>query len=198
MSKVGRVILVVVIFTLIVVALKGCSTYNKMVRLDEEAKKEWANVENVYQRRADLIPNLIGTIKGSSNFEQSTLQGVIEARAKATSVNIDANNLSEEKMAQFQAAQGELNTALSRLLVTIERYPELKTTEQFRAMNDELAGTENRIANERRNYNAAVQKYNAYIRSFPQTVFARIFGFTGKAQFTADPEANKRPVVDFS
>lgn len=198
MNKTAKVILIILGILLLFFVFKGCSSYNTMVVLDEEVKRQWANVENVYQRRADLIPTLVGTIKGSSDFEQGTLTGVIEARAKATSVNIDASNLNEENMAQFQAAQSEFSTAISRLLVTIERYPDLKTTEQFRDMLAELSGTENRIANERMKFNTAAQAYNKYIRRFPQIIFARLLGFDAKAYFKSDTGSAKRVEVDFS
>lgn len=198
MSKAVKVVLTFVVILLIIFLFRGCSVYNKMVTLDENVLRQWANVENVYQRRADLIPTLIGTIKGSSSFEQGTLTGVVEARAKATAVNIDASKLNEENMAQFQAAQGEFSSAISRLLVTIERYPDLKTTQQFRAMLDELAGTENRIAQERTKYNAMAQTYNMYIRRFPQLIFARLLNFSPKAYFQSDTEASRRVEVNFS
>ena len=198
MKGIGKFLLTVFILLIVIFAIQGCRSYNKMVAFDEQVKNQWGDVENVYQRRADLIPSLVGSIKGSSNFEQETLTGVIEARAKATAVNVDASKLSEENMAQFQAAQGEFSSAISRLLVTIERYPDLKTTQQFQAMLDELAGTENRIATERKKFNETAQAYNRYIRRFPQLIFAKLFGFQATAYFKADTGASKRVEVDFT
>jgi LemA protein len=171
--------------------------YNKMVSLDEGVTSQWANVENVYQRRMDLIPNLVNTVKGYANFEQQTLVQVIEARAKATSVTIDPTNLTQANLKQFQAAQGELSGALSRLLVTIERYPDLKANQNFLDLQAQLEGTENRIAVERRKFNEMVQAYNSYIRSFPRVIYAGWFGFEKKAYFEADEGAKEVPKVDF-
>lgn len=172
--------------------------YNHMVSLDEGVTSQWANVENVYQRRMDLIPNLVNTVKGYADFEQQTLTQVIEARAKATQVTIDPTNLNESNIQQFQQAQGELSSALSRLLVTIERYPDLKANQNFLELQAQLEGTENRIAVERRKFNESVQSYNSYIRSFPRVIYAGWFGFEKKAYFEADPAAQKAPQVDFS
>jgi LemA protein len=172
--------------------------YNRMVSLDEGVTSQWANVENVYQRRMDLIPNLVNTVKGYADFEQQTLTQVIEARAKATQVTIDPTNLNEANIQQFQQAQGELSSALSRLLVTIERYPDLKANQNFLELQAQLEGTENRIAVERRKFNESVQSYNSYIRSFPRVIYAGWFGFEKKAYFEADPAAQKAPQVDFS
>lgn len=181
---------------LMVPFLSSCG-YNKMVSLDEGVTSQWANVENVYQRRMDLIPNLVNTVKGYANFEQQTLTQVIEARAKATSVTIDPTNLTEANLKQFQAAQGELSGALSRLLVTIERYPDLKANQNFLDLQAQLEGTENRIAVERRKFNEMVQAYNSYIRSFPRVIYAGWFGFEKKAYFEADEGAKQVPKVDF-
>lgn len=172
--------------------------YNKMVSLDEGVTAQWANVENVYQRRMDLIPNLVNTVKGYADFEQQTLTQVIEARAKATQVTIDPTNLNEANMQQFQQVQGELSSALSRLLVTIERYPDLKANQNFLELQAQLEGTENRIAVERRKFNEMVQSYNSYIRSFPRIIYAGWFGFEKKAYFEADQSAKEAPKVDFS
>jgi LemA protein len=171
--------------------------YNKMVSLDEGVTSQWANVENVYQRRMDLIPNLVNTVKGYANFEQQTLTQVIEARAKATSVTIDPTNLNEASLKQFQQAQGELSGALSRLLVTVERYPELKANQNFLELQAQLEGTENRIAVERRKFNEVVQSYNSFIRSFPRIIYAGWFGFEKRAYFEADAGAKEVPKVDF-
>ncbi|HCX98932.1 MAG TPA: LemA family protein [Bacteroidales bacterium] len=172
--------------------------YNKMVSLDEGVTSQWANVENSYQRRMDLIPNLVSTVKGYADFEQQTLIGVIEARSKATQVTIDPTNLTESNMQQFQQAQGELSGALSRLLVTIERYPDLKANQNFLELQAQLEGTENRIAVERRKFNEIVQSYNSYIRSFPRVIYSGWFGFEKKVYFEADQGARQAPQVDFS
>ena len=172
--------------------------YNKMVSLDEGVISQWANVENSYQRRMDLIPNLVSTVKGYADFEQQTLIGVIEARSKATQVTIDPTNLNESNMQQFQQAQGELSGALSRLLVTIERYPDLKANQNFLELQAQLEGAENRIAVERRKFNEIVQSYNSYIRSFPRVIYSGWFGFEKKVYFEADQGARQAPQVDFS
>ena len=168
-----------------------------MVSLDEGVSAQWANVENVYQRRMDLIPNLVNTVKGYADFEQQTLTQVIEARAKATQVTIDPTNLTEANMQQFQQAQGELSGALSRLLVTVERYPDLKANQNFLELQAQLEGTENRIAVERRKYNEIAQSYNAYIRSFPRVIYAGWFGLERRPYFEADQGARDVPTVEF-
>ena len=157
----------------------------------------WAQVENQYQRRADLIPNLVNTVKGYADFEQETLTEVIEARAKATSINVDAGELNPQQVQQFQEAQEQLSGALSRLLVTVERYPELKANQNFLELQAQLEGTENRIATERMRFNEAVQAYNAYIRQFPQTVIAGWFDFEKKGYFEAESGAEEAPTVTF-
>ena len=168
-----------------------------MVRLDENVKGKWGNVQNDYQRRNDLIPNLVSTVKGAANFEQTTLTNVIEARAKATSVQVDANNLTPEKIAQFQQAQGQVSSSLSRLLAVVENYPDLKATQNFRDLQAQLEGTENRIKVSRNDFNAAVQDYNSTIRRFPNTLFAGMFGFSTKGYFQSEPGAEKAPAVKF-
>lgn len=182
----------------IAVPLFSSCGYNKMVSLDEGVTSQWANVENSYQRRMDLIPNLVSTVKGYADFEQQTLVQVIEARSKATQVTIDPTNLNESNMQQFQQAQGELSGALSRLLVTIERYPDLKANQNFLELQAQLEGTENRIAVERRKFNEIVQSYNSYIRSFPRVIYSGWFGFEKKVYFEADQGASQAPKVDFS
>lgn len=164
--------------------LTGCG-YNTMVQMDEAVTAQWSQVENAYQRRADLIPNLVSTVKGYANFEQQTLTQVIEARAKATSVNINPENLNAESIQQFQAAQDGLSSALSRLMVVVEQYPELKANQNFLDLQAQLEGTENRIAVERRKFNESTQGYNTYIRKFPQLIVASIFGFDKKEYFEA-------------
>lgn len=168
-----------------------------MVSQDENVKAKWAQVENVYQRRADLIPNLVTTVKGAANFEKETLTQVVEARAKATSVVIDPNNLTPEAIAQFQAAQGALTGSLSRLMATVEAYPELKANQNFLELQAQLEGTENRITVERRAFNEATQEYNTTVRSFPNNLMAGIFGFKQKGLFKADAGAEKVPEVQF-
>ncbi|MGP1460428.1 MAG: LemA family protein [Bacteroides sp.] len=196
--KIVKTIVILLVIVLVFMLFRGCSAYNKMVKLDETVSHQWGLVENAYQRRADLIPSLVSTIKGSSSFEQGTLTGVIEARAKATSVNIDASQLTEQNIQAFQAAQGQLSSALSRLLVTIERYPDLKTTQQFQDMLASLEGTENRIALARNEYNESVQTYNSYIRRFPQLIFARLFDFDVRGYFKSESGAERRVDIDFS
>jgi len=171
--------------------------YNKMVDLDEQVSSSWSQVENVYQRRADLIPNLVNTVKGYAAHEQETLEGVIEARSKATSVNIDPANLTPETIQQFNQAQEGLSSALSRLMVVVERYPDLKANQNFLDLQAQLEGTENRIATERRKFNETTQTYNAYIRKFPQVIYSGWFGFDKKSYFEAQQGAEKAPEVQF-
>ena len=177
-------------------SLSSCG-YNTMVQKDENVEAQWANVQNAYQRRADLVPNLVNTVKGAANFEQETLTRVIEARAKATSVNISPDNLTPENIERFQQAQGELSGALSRLLVSVERYPELKANQNFLELQAQLEGTENRIAVERRKFNESVQDYNSYIRSFPRNFIAGMFDFEKKGYFEAEASAQQAPKVEF-
>jgi len=172
-------------------------TYNKMVPLDENVATAWSQVENQYQRRADLIPNIVNTVKGYADFEKETLTQVIEARSKATSVNISAENLNEQTMAQFQQAQDGLSSALSRLMVVVERYPDLKANQNFLELQAQLEGTENRIANERMKFNEATKTYNVYIRKFPARIFAGLYGFEQKPYFKAQEGADKVPEVKF-
>jgi LemA protein len=168
-----------------------------MVEKQETVSEAWSQVENVYQRRSDLIPNLVNTVKGYADFEKETLQGVIEARAKATSVNVDASNLNEQNIQQFQQAQQGLTSALSRLMVVVERYPDLKANQNFLQLQSQLEGTENRIAVERRRFNEQVKEYNAYIKKFPQVTLAGMYGFEQKGYFEADAGAEKAPEVKF-
>lgn len=171
--------------------------YNNLVTQDEGVKTAWSQVENQYQRRADLIPNLVNTVKGYAAHEKNTLEGVMNARAKATQTTIDPTNLNEETMKQYQAAQGELSNALSRLMVVVERYPELKANENFRELQVQLEGTENRITVERKRFNEVAQGYNTYVRTFPNNILSGIFGFQAKAYFTAEAGAEKAPQVEF-
>ena len=171
--------------------------YNKMVDMDEQVTSSWAQVENVYQRRADLIPNLVNTVKGYASHEKETLTGVIEARSKATSVNIDPSKLTPQTLQQFNQAQEGLSSALSRLMVVVERYPDLKANQNFRDLQAQLEGTENRIAVERRKFNETTKTYNAYIRKFPQLIYSGWFGFEKKTYFEAQQGADKVPEVSF-
>jgi LemA protein len=176
----------------------GCSGYNTMVSQDQNVKGKWGNVQSEYQRRSDLIPNLVSTVKGAADFEKSTLEAVVSARAKATATTIDPANLTPENIAKFQQAQGELSGALSRLLVTVERYPDLKANQNFRDLQAQLEGTENRIKVSRNDFNAAVQTFNTTVKSFPNNIFAGMFGFKEKGYFAADAGAEKAPTVDFN
>ena len=170
--------------------------YNSLVDLDEGVTSAWAQVENVYQRRADLVPNLVATVKGAADFERETLESVVEARSKVGQTNFEGVP-SAEQLGQFQAQQDALSSALSRLLVVVERYPELKATEAFRDLQVQLEGTENRIAVERRRFNEVARDYNAAVRKFPAVMVARMMGFEQKPYFEADSDADQAPVVDF-
>ncbi|WP_215225592.1 LemA family protein [Echinicola shivajiensis] len=181
----------------IFVYTKAVGTYNQFVKTEENINGKWAEVETQYQRRSDLIPNLVNTVKGYAEFEQETLQGVIEARAKATSVNINADELTPEKIAQFQQAQDQLSGSLSRLLVAVERYPDLKANQNFLDLQAQLEGTENRIAVARRNFNESVQSYNSNLRTFPNNIFAGWYGFDKKGYFEATEGAENAPSVEF-
>jgi len=196
--KSRSLVLIVIVAFILILGGCGCSGYNKMISLDENVKAKWANVQSDYQRRADLVPNLVSTVKGAANFEQETLTKVIEARAKATSVNINADNLTPEKIEQFQKAQGELGGALSRLLVVAEQYPQLQATQNFKDLQAQLEGTENRIKVSRNDFNSAVQEYNSVVRRFPNNLFAGMLGFKVKEGFKADAGAENAPKVDFS
>jgi LemA protein len=184
-------------FGFVVLLSQSSCGYNQMVNLDEGVKNQWANVQNAYQRRSDLIPNLVNTVKGAANFEKETLTQVIEARSKATSMQISPENLTPENIQKFQAAQNQLSGALSRLMVTVEKYPDLKANQNFLELQAQLEGTENRISVERMKFNEAVKGYNGYIRSFPNNIFAGMFGFQPKGYFEADPAAQKAPSVQF-
>ena len=175
----------------------GTKVYNQMVTLQEGVTSQWGNVETQYQRRADLIPNFVNTVKGAAAFEQETLTQVIEARAKATQVTIDPTKMTAENMQQFQAAQGELSSALSRLMVVVEKYPELKATQNYRDLQIELEGTENRISVERRKFNEVALSFNTYIKRFPQNLLSGMFGFTARPYFESMEGAEKAPQVQF-
>ena len=177
-------------------SLSSCS-YNSMVQMDENVKAKWGAVQSQYQRRTDLIPNLVATVKGAANFEKSTLTDVIEARAKATAVQVDPTKLTPESIAKFQAAQGQLSSALGRLMVVTENYPTLKSNENFLGLQAQLEGTENRINVARLDFNTAVQDYNSKIRSFPANLTAKMFGFSEKGYFQAEAGADKAPKIQF-
>lgn len=192
-----RIGLLVVVAIIVIVGFLGCNGYNGLVKQDESVKKAWNNVQAEYQNRSDLVGNLVNTVKGAANFEQKTLTDVIEARAKATSVNINADNLTPEKIAEFQAAQGQLSGTLSRLLATVEAYPTLRATENFTKLQGQLEGIENNIKNSRKIFNDEVNVYNTKVRSFPMNIFGGMFGFKPKEGFKADAGAEKAPEVKF-
>ncbi|WP_369974460.1 LemA family protein, partial [Pedobacter sp. HMWF019] len=192
-----KIVLIAVGVLVILLAFAGCNGYNSMVKLDVDVQAKWNQVETQYQRRADLIPNLVNTVKGAAKFEQSTLTAVTEARAKATQITVDPTKLTPENIEKYQAAQGQVSQALGRLLMVTENYPELKATEQFRDVSAELAGTENRIAVARKDFNESIQVYNTKVRSFPNNIFAGLFGFGQKAGFKADAGAQNAPKVEF-
>ena len=196
MSKLTKILIIVGIIA--VVILWGVRIYNNMVKLDEETQQAWAQVENAYQRRADLIPNLVKTVQGAAEYEKGTLEGVIEARSKATSVQVDPSKLTEENIAAFQQVQDQLSSALSRLMVVVERYPELKANQNFLELQAQLEGTENRIAVERKKFNEVVQQYNTTIRRFPNNIFAGMFNFDKKGYFKAKEGADEAPEVEFN
>lgn len=193
----STLILLAVLGGFVLVLLWGVGAYNRLVGLSESTESQWANVQSAYQRRADLIPNLVSTVKGYADFEQSTLTGVIEARSKATSVQINADELTPEKIAEFQKAQSELKGALSRLLVSVERYPDLKANQNFLALQSQLEGTENRINVERDRFNEQVRTYNSSVKRIPTSVVAAIGGFDARGYFEAEAEAQDAPEVSF-
>ncbi|MDB4925836.1 LemA family protein [Mucilaginibacter sp.] len=192
MKKLFSAILVIVA----AMSLSSCS-YNSMVQMDENVKAKWGVVQAQYQRRSDLIPNLVAAVKGAANFEKSTLTDVINARAKATSVQVDPSKLTPESIKAFQAAQGQLSSALGRLMVVTENYPQLKTNENFLGLQAQIEGTENRITVARNDFNSAVQDYNTKIRSFPANITAKMFSFNQKGYFEAEASADKAPKVQF-
>jgi len=193
-----NIILIVIGGLILLLGGCGCSGYNGLVQMDQNVKGKWANVESDYQRRSDLIPNLVNTVKGAAEFEKSTLEAVVNARAQATQTKIDVTNLSPEKVAEFQKAQSQLSGAIGRLLVTMEKYPELKATGAFRDLQSQLEGTENRIKVSRNDFNSAVQEYNTSVKKFPMVLFSGMFGFKEKGFFAAEAGAEKAPTVDFN
>lgn len=201
MKKLGigcAVLGVLLVFALIVIGL-AAGGYNRLVRLSQGVDSQWAQVQNVYQRRADLVPNLVSTVSGAANFEKSTLTDITQARASVGQVKIDPNRAPNDpaKLAEFDRAQSQLSSALSRLLVVVERYPDLKATQNFRDLQAQLEGTENRIAVERRDFNLAVQNYNTAVKSFPAVFYAGALGFREKPYFNAAPGAETAPKVQF-
>lgn len=197
MEKKKLSVTAIVLIVLAVIVVWGIGAYNSLVKNEEGVKSAWSQVENVYQRRADLIPNLVATVKGYATHESATLEGVVEARAKATQMTVNVDDLSEEKIAEFQKAQGELGSALGRLMAITEAYPDLKANENFRDLQAQLEGTENRIAVERKAYNQVAQEYNTSIRVFPRNIIASVFGFKVKGYFEAEEGAQTSPKVEF-
>ncbi|MDQ7063196.1 MAG: LemA family protein [candidate division KSB1 bacterium] len=199
-TKIGLIVLGLFLLFMFLTYRTFVGTYNELVRMEEDVKNAWAQVQNQYQRRADLIPNLVETVKGYAAHERETLEAVINARARATQVQVDPARLLEnpQLMQQFAQAQGQLSSALSRLMVVIERYPDLKANQNFIALQTQLEGTENRIAVERRRFNEAVRNYNQKLRQFPTVLIANMFGFHEKAYFEAAAEAQQVPKVDFT
>lgn len=187
----------IVLGIVLVLGFIGCGQYNGMVKGDEDVKNAWANVQSAYQRRADLIPNLVSTVQGEAEFERGTLNDVINARASATAVKVDPSQVTPEQLQQFQAAQGQLSQALGRLLVVTENYPNLRANDAFRNLQYELSGTENRINTERNRFNEIVNSYNTKVRSFPNNLFAGMFGFKVRPPFEADATAQTAPKVNF-
>jgi LemA protein len=188
---------IILIVLALILFVGGCNTYNGLVTQDQNVNETWAKVQSAYQRRADLIPNLVNTVRGYADFERGTLTDVVNARARATSINVDPTNLTPESLQQFQEAQGGLSSALGRLLVTVERYPELKANQNFLELQSQLEGTENRIKVARDEFNAAVKSYNVKVKRFPTNLLAGIFGFSSKPFFEADAGAEKAPEVSF-
>lgn len=195
--KKNWIIIAVIVIIIIVIYSTFKGSYNNMVNYNESIESQWAQVENVYQRRADLIPNLVNTVKGYAEHEKQTLIDVISARAKATSVNIDPSNLTNASLQQFQQAQTGLSSALSKLMVVVEKYPDLKANQNFLELQSQLEGTENRIANERRKFNDDTKIFNVFIKKFPENIYASIFGFEEKPYFKAMEGSEKAPVVEF-
>ncbi|MBQ6573230.1 MAG: LemA family protein [Bacteroidales bacterium] len=195
--KKGLIVLLAVAAVVLGIFFWFQGNYNRMVKMDEGVQAAWSQVENVYQRRADLIPNLVATVKGYAEHEQQTLEGVVSARSKATQITVDPENLTSEQLAKYQKAQGELGAALGKLLAITENYPNLKANENFLSLQSQLEGTENRIAVERNKYNEAARGYNTTIRQFPKNIVASMFGFEKKPYFEASEGAKEAPKVEF-
>lgn len=188
---------IIVIAVVAIIAIWGVTSYNGMVKMEETVNTEWSNVENQYQRRSDLIPNLVNTVKGYASHEKETFQAVVDARTKATQMTISADDLTPEKMQEFQKVQGEVGSALGRLLAITEAYPDLKANENFKELQAQLEGTENRISVERKKFNDAARSYNTAIRTFPRNLLAGMFGFDKRPYFEAEEGAEKAPKVEF-
>jgi LemA protein len=195
--KSRNLVLIVILAAILILGGCGCGSYNSLVQQDESVKNSWNKVQSDYQRRADLIPNLVNTVKGEASFERGTLTDVINARASATQIKVDPNDLTPEKVQQFQAAQSQLSQALGRLLAVSEAYPNLRANDAFRGLQAQLEGTENRIKTSRNDFNDQVQAYNTKVRSFPTNIFAGIMGFRPRQGFTADAGADRAPQVQF-
>ena len=195
--KPATIILLILVALLLLLGVGACNTYNKMVGLEETVDQSWGEVETQYQRRADLIPNLVNTVKGYATHESQTFEKVTEARAKATSITLNVDDLTEENLAKYQKAQNELSSALKSLLAVTENYPDLKANKHFEDLQVQLEGTENRIATARTRYTEQVKDYNVAIRRFPANIFAGMFGFSTKPQFAAEEGASKAPTVEF-
>ncbi len=195
--KKGLIVLLAVAAVVLGIFFWFQGNYNNMVKMDEGVQAAWSQVENVYQRRADLIPNLVSTVKGYAAHEQQTLEGVISARSKATQITVDPQNLTSEELAKYQKAQGELGSALGKLLAITENYPDLKANQNFLELQAQLEGTENRIAVERKKFNESAQAYNTFIRQFPKNIVASMFGFEKKPYFEAQEGAQQAPKVEF-
>lgn len=189
--------IIIIIAVVAVIVIWAVSMYNGLVTMDEKVNGQWANVETQYQRRADLIPNLVNTVKGYASHEKETLEGVVEARSKATQIQVDAKDLTPEKLAEYQKAQGAVTSALGKLLAITENYPDLKANQNFLELQSQLEGTENRINVARKNFNDAAQAYNTAIRRFPKSIFASMFGFEKKTYFESAKGAEKAPEVKF-
>ena len=188
---------IILIAVIAIATIWGVSAYNGLIKMDESVNTAWSNVENQYQRRADLIPNLVNTVKGYAAHEKETLEAVMAARSKATQMTVDADNLTPEKLQEYQKAQGEIGAALGRLLAITENYPDLKANQNFMELQAQLEGTENRISVERRNFNEVARTYNTSIRTFPKNILAGMFGFDKRPYFEAEEGANKAPEVKF-
>ena len=195
--KKSMIILLAVVAVIAILVISSISTYNGLVTMDENVNGQWANVETQSQRRADLIPNLVNTVKGYASHEKETLEGVVEARSKATQIKVEANDLTPAKLAEYQKAQGAVTSALGKLLAITESYPDLKANQNFLELQAQLEGTENRINVARKNFNDAAQSYNTTIRKFPKSIFAGMFGFEKKAYFEAEEGTEKAPKVEF-
>ena len=189
--------LIIFIVVAVLLGMYGCSSYNGLVDKDTKVENSWGNLQNAYQRRADLIPNLVRTVQGAANFEKGTLVAVQEARSKATSVNLTADQLTPENVQKFQDAQNQLSGSLSRLLAVAETYPQLRATQNFSELQAQIEGTENRINVSRTDFNGVATEYNRSVRSFPNNIFAGIFGFQRNGLFEASAAAQNAPTVDF-